>query len=766
MESRDILIEYARRALGAVLAVVMFVAVSGWPTVAQELPAETGELETERLESLLDLLEDDTRRAAFVADLEALLALRSEVEGDTEGGIGQVVTRELSEAVDSLSAQTIGTVDTVLNVGELFEQIRILIADPAVRSRWSEIFLKLVLVLVPATAAFLGAQQLIRRPREQMGSRRSKEFLSRLSTLLLRMVLDVLPMLAFAAVAYAILPLTDPRPFTRIVAISAINVTLMIQGTLVLSRAILVPRTPHLRLFALRDETAAYVYVWIRRLAYVGGYSFVVAAALRLLGFSQVGEAVSQIGGLTFALMIIVVVLQNRVPVRRILRGQTPAAHPSLSVLRRQFAEVWHVLAVLYVIGAFVVWSVRIPGSSTFLLRGTVVTLLAIIVARILIAAVDQAVTRFFAVGEQLRERHPQLEQRANRYVPILRRVAGVIIYALAAAMILEAWQIRVSAWLATEFGQRVASGVVTVAIVVAIALAIWELVAAAIERYLETSDEDGNVVERTARERTLLPLLRKALLVVLIVVVALIVLSEIGINIAPLLAAAGVVGIAIGFGSQKLVQDIINGLFMLFEDTIAVGDVVDVAGHAGLVESISVRTLTLRDLEGNVHTIPFSEVATIRNMTKDFSFALLEVGIAYRENVAEVIEVLKQIGAELEADPSLGPLILEPIEILGLDQFGDSAIVIKARMKTKPIKQWAVKRAFNLRMKERFDTLGIEIPYPHMTLYFGEDKSGHAPPAHVALAEKGRKERDAGPARPMAETPLELKDAPTPADE
>jgi len=247
--------------------------------------------------------------------------------------------------------------------------------------------------------------------------------------------------------------------------------------------------------------------------------------------------------------------------------------------------------------------------------------------------------------------------------------------------------------------------------------------------------------------------LLRTFLLVLISIVVVLTAMSTLGVDITPLLAAAGVVGIAVGFGAQKLVQDVINGLFILFQDTISVGDVVDVGGHAGLVEKISVRTIGLRDLAGNVHTIPFSEVHTITNMTKEYSYADLSIGVAYRENVDDVMELVRQIGAELEADPEYGQYMLEPIEVLGVDAFADSAVIIKARIKTKSLKQWYVRREFNRLMKHRFDELGIEIPFPHQTLYFGQDKAGNAPPMHL------RTDDDAAPAKatPRRRKPLRV---------
>ncbi|MFW6077587.1 MAG: mechanosensitive ion channel family protein, partial [Hyphomicrobiales bacterium] len=190
----------------------------------------------------------------------------------------------------------------------------------------------------------------------------------------------------------------------------------------------------------------------------------------------------------------------------------------------------------------------------------------------------------------------------------------------------------------------------------------------------------------------------------------------------------------AIGFGSQALVRDIITGLFILIEDSISVGQVVTVGPHTGVVEAMSIRAVRLRDLSGSVHTVPWGDVTSVINLTKDFSFYMMEIGVAYREDVDAVIETIKEVGADLQSDPRFGVHMLEPIEVLGLDSFGDNAVVIKARLKTVPLQQWATGREFNRRMKRRFDELGIEIPFPHRTIYFGEDKAGKAPPARVLV--------------------------------
>jgi small conductance mechanosensitive channel len=201
-------------------------------------------------------------------------------------------------------------------------------------------------------------------------------------------------------------------------------------------------------------------------------------------------------------------------------------------------------------------------------------------------------------------------------------------------------------------------------------------------------------------------------------------VLKNFGIDVAPLLAGAGIVGLAVGFGGQYLIRDVINGVFILLEDQYRVNDVVKIGEHGGLVESINLRITKLRDLEGRVIYIPNGEIKTVVNFTKDYAQALLTVGVAYKENVDKVLSVIKDLGKEIKQDPCFGKLILDDLEMLGVDDFGDSQVTIKFRMKTLPIKQWEVAREFRRRLKNRFDELGIEIPFPHRTLYWGAKQS------------------------------------------
>jgi small conductance mechanosensitive channel len=273
----------------------------------------------------------------------------------------------------------------------------------------------------------------------------------------------------------------------------------------------------------------------------------------------------------------------------------------------------------------------------------------------------------------------------------------------------------QVVQWLATH-GVRI----LVILVLALLSTKVISFITGRIEKAVE--DEDPNTLsEREKRAATLGKIIRHTWFVLIMVVAVMMILNEAGINIGPMLAGAGIAGLAIGFGAQTLVKDVINGFFMLLENNFRVGDVLRVGGVAGLVESMSLRVTVLRDLEGNVHVIPNGSIDVVTNMTKEWSRAVLVVGVAYKENVDEVMDLLQEIGNELYEDPNFRPLIMEPLEVLGLDNFGDSSIDIKVIIKTQPLRQWAVGRELRRRIKNTFDAKGIEIPFPHRTLYMGD---------------------------------------------
>lgn len=716
---------------------------------AQEAPAPDASIA--ELEALAATIEDEAKRAELLANIRALIAANQGETAESAAAtrdFGTRIVHALAESARLTGSQLVDLADAVGDLPEALEAISPEAADPEARARWTELLVKLVVVLGVGWVVEILVRMALRRPRRSLESRDIESLWVRSVFLAARTVLDVIPAATFAAAAYGALSIIQPAEQARLVMGVFITAYLIAFGIGAVARVMLVPAAPSLRLLPLADETANYLFIWVRRMVAVAVFGYFAAEAALILGLPPGGAlGLLRVLGLLLTAMAVVFVLQNRVGVAGWIAGP---ADGGAGLLRRRFADIWHVLAILYIVAVFVVWLLDVEGGFAYLARATAVSALILVVAFVVTGGVRHLVERGFHVSDQLTARYPFLEKRANRYLPVLQVVLRVVIWATAALALVGAWGGDVIGWLTGDAGARFVGGLVSIAIVVTGAVLVWEGASTAIERYLEQTDPDGNVVERSARARTLLPLLRNALFVVLTVMVVLIVLSEVGINIAPLLAGAGVVGLAIGFGSQKLVQDVITGAFILFEDAIAVGDVVNVAGIGGLVEAISIRSIRLRDLSGNVHTIPFSSVDTVTNMTKEYSYYLLDIGVAYREDTDEVAEVAKAIVEELREDPEFGPEILEPLEVLGVDQFGDSAVIVKARIKTLPIKQWMVGREFNRRMKKRFDELGIEIPFPHRTLYFGELKDGSSPAGRIRV-DSGA---DPKPAAPPAEKP------------
>jgi small conductance mechanosensitive channel len=242
------------------------------------------------------------------------------------------------------------------------------------------------------------------------------------------------------------------------------------------------------------------------------------------------------------------------------------------------------------------------------------------------------------------------------------------------------------------------------------------------------------NDPEQHKRLETLGCVFRYIAAVVISLITVMLVLSELGVSIAPILASAGIVGLAIGFGAQSLVKDYFTGFFLLLENQVHQGDVVEVAGLGGLVEEVTLRYIRLRDYEGSVHFIPNGAVTTVTNRSRGYAYALVDIGVAYRENIEAVFDVIREVAAAMRADETLGPLILEDLDLAGVDAWADSAVTIRFRIKVQPLQQWTVKRAFLLRLKKEFDRLGIEIPFPHLTLYPGQAKDGSAPPLYLSM--------------------------------
>ena len=311
----------------------------------------------------------------------------------------------------------------------------------------------------------------------------------------------------------------------------------------------------------------------------------------------------------------------------------------------------------------------------------------------------------------------------------LLRALVDLPLWTLAAVVLLEIWGVSVVDFLSTPAGETVLARVVLIALVIAVGLALVRLSNATVLSLLRPRILDRVRSPETGRRlQTLAPLAQTAVKLLVVLVGSLLILQLVGVETGPLLAGVGIFGLAVGFAAQSLIKDIINGLFILTEGSVGAGDVVDVGGVSGVVEKVTLRSVRIRDLSGNVHFVPNSTIDHVKNMTKDYSRYLLDVGVGYGEDTDEVVAVMKEVDEEMRQDPQFRHDMLEPIEILGVDRFEDSAVIVRGRLKTRPIKQWRVGREFNRRLKKVFDERGIEIPFPHRTVYWGETRKGQQP--------------------------------------
>lgn len=353
-------------------------------------------------------------------------------------------------------------------------------------------------------------------------------------------------------------------------------------------------------------------------------------------------------------------------------------------------------------------------GGSEFLFGASLWSLVVVVAVIATLGLSRAGVRRLAARAGKLTLRIPEVCARVPLYARIAQTTLDVLVVGLGACLLLEAWGVASLDALRSDAWRSALAALFDVLLVFVLAVATIDFATVITQRFIDARVRAGVA---TAKVRTLVPLARTAIKVVVATAATLMILTAIGVDIGPLLAGVGIIGLALGFGAQTLVKDIITGVFILLEDTLAVGDVCVLAGASGTIESIGLRSVRLRDVRGVVHTVPFSSVDKVVNLTKDFSYCLVEAGVAYSANVDQVIGVLLALGEELRADPVLGPDILEATEIQGLDRFEESAVIVRARLKTKAAAQWRVGREFNRRMKAAFDAAGIEIPFPYRTV-------------------------------------------------
>ncbi|HEY8095314.1 MAG TPA: mechanosensitive ion channel domain-containing protein [Methylobacter sp.] len=703
-------------------------------THAQEPAAKTAP-ETAEIQSVISTLENPEARDRLIGQLKLLVRTQQEMTGSHETEkptLGSTTVDLLKMLSDRLAKSVETTVKAVTMFHEFPKVVDWLerqVSNLDRRNLWLSVIENLVGIMGSGYLAFFVVQRLLKHLREASLERRPADgdgWAICVVYLFVLLLLALLPVIAFAVVSYVSLGFVQPSENIRLVAIAWINAAIIVHVVVATARFFIAPHHPQFRFLPIGDETALYADSWFRWLAITLVYGYFALQAALLIGMPlPLYETLLRLLGLLVTGLLIVLILQNRRCVAQYIRGteavEARELHPR-HILRR-LASFWHVMAIIYVLMLYGIWALALTDGFLFILKGTLLTAALLIIGNSSIWLIERVFRNGFRFDEALRQRFPSLEQRFNRYLPILQMGVKGLVYLFMTLAVFQAWGISTFVWMTTGLGKTFSDEVVKIGGIVLITLLLWESVTLLIEGYLG-SGENQKRKPLSARRRTLLSVAHNALFIVLIVMSTLIVLSELGINIAPLLAGAGVAGLAIGFGAQKLVQDIITGLFILFEDLISVGDVVSLGGKDGLVEAITIRTVRLRDLAGNVHTIPFSSIGPITNMTREFAYYVFDVGVSYQENIDTVMDELAAIGQEMLREPQYATLILEPLEILGVDSFASDAVMIKARIKTLPIKQWDVGREFNRRMKKRFDQLSIKMASSHsLTVYIGKNQ-------------------------------------------
>ncbi|TVQ35039.1 MAG: hypothetical protein EA356_08680 [Geminicoccaceae bacterium] len=703
------------------------------------------DLDPATLDNVIAILEDDARRQEVLDTLRALQAVEEPPAPEVSlfARPMEWLRQNLDQRTDALLDLVDSAVASLENIQLFGDWLTLQITSPLRRAFWANTFRDLGLVLGISIAVSIVAARLLRRPRAVFKRYAPPTPFHLAAGIALHGLVRLVPVALFVGVALLVGAILQLGPFTTAVAAALVQGLAFVTAVTVLIRVVLNFQNPNMQLFAADPKIGQAVQRNLIRLVAIGGYGYFGLEAARALGLPWAlhGFSLHILFLLTFFLYV-----------RMVLRFREEGAHGfealasagTAGLLGRflpwdRVARIWHFGAILFGLVIYGAWALQVPGGPLFLLRAMLLMVAILAASRLIHVWLSEsngggATGKAGDDGEES-DLTEVLTSAAQSPLTFFWRLLTTLV---TLALILQVWGIDVVGLLASETARSLRNALATSAITLGLAYLVWKLASVLIRSLVEEKDDLGRLV-RSNRSRTLLTISRNLIFVLVWITAGLMVLSELGVNLAPLLAGAGVIGLAIGFGSQQLVRDIITGLFILIEDTVSVGDVAELGGKAGVVEAVSLRTVRLRSYDGQVHTIPYSSIDTISNFTKEYSYYVFDVGVAYKENTDRVIEVMREIGAEMQRERAYRRLILEPLDVAGVDRFADSAVVIRARIKTRPLQQWTVGREFNRRLKQRFDALGIEIPFPQRTLHMIDPRpqqpaaAGQAAPASAA---------------------------------
>jgi len=421
---------------------------------------------------------------------------------------------------------------------------------------------------------------------------------------------------------------------------------------------------------------------------------------------------ISLLANVCAASLLGVFVMVFRRPIRHLIRNRPYSQrqeHRATTELVRVFSRIWHIPILIMIAVSLIAMIMSAEDSRSAFFR-------AVITAGAMVATLVVTGLIHRRSGSAREKSSSEYASRLVRFGFTLAHLVSWLIFAELAMRVWGSslWAVGNSAGIS----QQIAKGVLGLGLTFLLAWLIWILADTAIKHaLLRSSRRHGRRVNASARAQTITPLLRNTVFVTIAVIALIVALANLGVNVTPLLAGAGVIGLAVGFGAQTLVQDLITGLFILIEDSLAIDDFVNLGTHMGTVETLSIRTVKLRDLDGIVHIIPFSQIQGIQNYSREFGIALIRIRIAHHMKIDEAIEIVRGIADDLRNDPMMRHHIWSALEVQGIENFDAGAAILRVRMRTAPIMQWDVARAFNLRLKQRFDEQGIDLAVPRMSV-------------------------------------------------
>ncbi|MFP7607556.1 mechanosensitive channel protein [Serratia quinivorans] len=484
-------------------------------------------------------------------------------------------------------------------------------------------------------------------------------------------------------------------------------------------RLIFSPNFDYLRPFPFSDASAHY---WNQRLAWLSGligYGLMVVVPVVATQISYPAAAAANlIIMLALTLYAVALILRNRKPIQRQINLLAERSMAFFSIILRGLGHVWHLLAIAYFLVLFALSQFDIGNSLRFMMTATVKSLVVVGLGALLSGMLTRWIFRRISLPEDVNRRYPMLERRINSYIPNGLKILRVIVVLAVTLLLFDAWHlINLYQWAGSENGEKIIGGLVHILLIVVIAVFSWTLMASIIEHRLAL--ELSNGIRPSARERTLLTLFRNVLAIVISTITIMIVLSQVGINIAPLLAGAGALGLAISFGAQTLVKDVITGVFIQFENGMNTGEYVTVSGITGTVERMTIRSIGLRDDYGVYHIVPFSSITTLANYAREFGVYRANYSVSRDEDIDHVHQVLHQAVDALKQDDQVKHFLVGEPVFNGVVALGDRSFTTRVTVRTQALKQWVVQYALDRLVKMHFDQADIAMPQQAMQLSY-----------------------------------------------